>query len=63
MRVTLDCGVPLVALLTRRALEDLACTPGLPVLVTFNTAAIHVICHYGNGSGPQPAVRHDGDYR
>ncbi|HEY7495080.1 MAG TPA: ABC transporter ATP-binding protein [Candidatus Tectomicrobia bacterium] len=62
MRVTLDCGVPLVALLTWRSLENLALAPGLPVLVTFATSAVHVICHCGNDSRPRPTVRHNGDH-
>jgi tungstate transport system ATP-binding protein len=63
VRVTLDCGAPLVALLTRRSLEELALVPGLPVPVTFNIAAVHVICHHGSGSRLQPAGRHDGNHR
>jgi tungstate transport system ATP-binding protein len=43
MRVTIDCGAPLTALVTRRTLAELALVPGCPVLVTFKASAVHVI--------------------
>jgi molybdopterin-binding protein len=43
MRVTIDCGAPLTALVTRHTLAELALMPGCPVLVTFKTSAVHVI--------------------
>jgi tungstate transport system ATP-binding protein len=45
MRVTIDCGAPLTALVTRHTLAELALMPGCPVLVTFKTSAVHVIRH------------------
>jgi tungstate transport system ATP-binding protein len=46
-RVTIDCGMPLVALVTRRSVEELGLVPGLPVLVTFKASAVHLIRHHG----------------
>jgi ABC-type Fe3+/spermidine/putrescine transport system ATPase subunit len=43
MRVTIDCGLPLVALTTRCAVAALGLAPGLPVLVTFAASAVHVM--------------------
>jgi tungstate transport system ATP-binding protein len=45
VRVTIDCGAPLTALMTRSALADLALAPGDPVLVTFKASAVHVMQH------------------
>jgi molybdopterin-binding protein len=43
MRVTIDCGAPLTALVTRHTLAELALLPGCPVLVTFKASAVHVL--------------------
>ena len=43
MRVTIDCGAPLTALISRCALTELALVPGCQVLVTFKVSAVHVI--------------------
>lgn len=42
-RVTLDCGFPLVAHLTRRAVRDLALAPGRRVVAEIAAEAIHVL--------------------
>ena len=42
-RVRIDCGFPLVAAVTRPALEELALRPGLPVSVILKAPAVHVI--------------------
>jgi molybdenum ABC transporter ATP-binding protein len=42
-RVELDAGFPLVALVTRRALEELLISPGSEVVATFKASAVHLI--------------------
>jgi len=42
-RVHVDCGAPLVALVTKQSLEELKLGPGSLVLVTFKASAVHVI--------------------
>jgi molybdate transport system ATP-binding protein len=42
-RVTVDCGFPLVALITRSAREDLALTEGTPVVAAVKATAIHLV--------------------
>jgi tungstate transport system ATP-binding protein len=42
-RVTLDCGVPLTALVTRPAVATLALAPGVPVEATFKATAVHLV--------------------
>jgi len=44
-RVRIDCGPSLVALVTKRSLEDLALAPGVPVVVSFKASAVHLIPH------------------
>jgi molybdate/tungstate transport system ATP-binding protein len=41
--VRVDCGVELVAVLTRRSVEDLQLTPGRSVTLTIKASAVHVI--------------------
>ncbi len=41
--VTVDCGLPLMALVTRRSAEELNLTPGCPVFASFKATAIHII--------------------
>jgi ABC-type Fe3+/spermidine/putrescine transport system ATPase subunit len=41
-KVTLDCGFPLVAYLTKREVRDLGVVPGSPVMVEIEAEAIHV---------------------
>ena len=43
MRVEIDAGFPLVALITRQSLEDLSLAPGSEVTATFKAAAVHLI--------------------
>jgi molybdate transport system ATP-binding protein len=43
VRVRIDCGFPLVAAVTRPALEDLALRPGSPVAAILKAQAVHVI--------------------
>ncbi len=43
VRVRLDCGFPLVAVVTRPAVEALALTPGARVVAIFKAPAVHVI--------------------
>jgi molybdopterin-binding protein len=42
-RVVVDCGVQLVALITRATVLEMALEAGLPVRVTFKASAIHII--------------------
>lgn len=43
MRVTVDCGFPLVALVTRRSAEELGLVPGREVVAAFKATAVHLI--------------------
>jgi tungstate transport system ATP-binding protein len=45
IRAELDAGFPLVALVTKQSLEDLALSPGTPVVTTFKATAVHLIPH------------------
>lgn len=45
VRVTLDCGFPLVALITRRSAQELHLAPGEEVIASFKAGAIHLIRH------------------
>lgn len=45
VRVTLDCGFPLVALITRRSLEGMGLKEGQEVIATFKASSIHLIAH------------------
>ena len=42
-RVELDAGIPLAALVTRDAVDDLALSPGSRVVAAFKAAAVHLI--------------------
>jgi molybdenum ABC transporter ATP-binding protein len=42
-RITLDCGLPLVALITRHAREEMALEPGSAVVAAIKATAIHLI--------------------
>ena len=42
-RISLDCGFPLEALITRRSTEELALVVGLEVLVSFKATAVHLL--------------------
>ena len=45
VRVTVDCGFPLVALMTRRAIEDMELCDGAPVTAHFKSTAPHLVRH------------------
>jgi tungstate transport system ATP-binding protein len=45
VRVTIDCGFPLVALVTQRSAEELGFAPGRPVLAHFKATAPHLLRH------------------
>lgn len=42
-RVTVDCGFPLTALITRHAREELGLQPGSPVVAAIKATAIHLV--------------------
>ncbi len=42
-RVTIDCGFPLVATITRNAREEMALAPGSPVVAAVKATAIHLV--------------------
>jgi molybdate transport system ATP-binding protein len=43
VRVVVDCGFPLVALLTARSRDELALGPGVGVEAVFKASAVHVL--------------------
>jgi hypothetical protein len=43
--VTIDCGFPLVALVTQRSVREMALQPGTPVTAHFNATAPHLLRH------------------
>lgn len=43
VRVSLDCGFPLVALVTRRSAQELGLAPGQAIIASFKAGAIHLI--------------------
>jgi molybdopterin-binding protein len=45
MRVTVDCGFPLVALMTRRSIEEMELRAGAPVTAHFKSTAPHLMRH------------------
>ena len=45
VRVELDAGFPLVALITKQSREDLSIAPGAGVVATFKATAVHLIPH------------------
>ncbi len=42
-RVIINCGFPLVSIVTQQSLMAMRATPGMSVLATFQTAALHII--------------------
>ena len=42
-RVSLDCGFPLVALVTRRSAEELSLEEGMEVLASFKASSVHLL--------------------
>jgi tungstate transport system ATP-binding protein len=45
VRVVIDCGVPIVALITRGSAYDMQLTEGLAVTASFKATAVHLIAH------------------
>ncbi len=45
VKVVLDCGFPLAALVTRSAVEDLGLAPGMPATASIKAGAVHLIPH------------------
>ena len=45
VRVVVDCGIPLVALVTHRSVDELGLREGAPVIATFKATAPHLIRH------------------
>lgn len=43
VRVALDCGFPMVALITRRSAEELAFEEGVEVVASFKAGAVHLL--------------------
>lgn len=43
MRVVVDCGVVLIAVITRQSYQDLSLTPGASILASFKATAAHII--------------------
>lgn len=43
IRVTLDAGIRMIAMVTRMSCEELALYPGCPVYATFKESAVHII--------------------
>jgi molybdate transport system ATP-binding protein len=49
-RVTVDCGFPLVALITKQSLEDLSLDVGQDITATFKAHAVHLIPRGGTAT-------------
>ncbi len=47
-RVTLDCGFPLVAMVTRSTVEEFGLTPGLLVTAAIKAGAVHLVSRQGD---------------
>jgi tungstate transport system ATP-binding protein len=47
MRVSIDCGIPLVASITRASAADMALEEGKKVIATFKASAVHLIPRTG----------------
>jgi molybdopterin-binding protein len=43
VRVVVDCGFPLVALITKQSLEDLGLKVGDEAVASFKASAVHLI--------------------
>ncbi|KKH46445.1 ATP-binding cassette domain-containing protein [Methanosarcina sp. 1.H.A.2.2] len=43
VRVKVDCGVPLNALITRQSAEEMDLSPGVPVYAQFKASSVHVL--------------------
>jgi tungstate transport system ATP-binding protein len=53
VRVELDAGFPIVALITKQSLEDLSLTPGAVVVASFKATAVHLIPHRKQAPAPE----------
>jgi molybdopterin-binding protein len=42
-RVTLDCGFPLDALITRRSRDDLQLAPGMQITAAVKATSVHLV--------------------
>jgi molybdate transport system ATP-binding protein len=42
-RIVVDCGFPLVALVTRSARDEMALTAGMPIVATVKATAVHLV--------------------
>jgi len=55
LKVTLDCGFPLAAVITKRSWEELGIKIGQEVVFTFKASSVHLISRYGQpASNPVP---------
>jgi molybdate transport system ATP-binding protein len=54
VRVRLDCGFPLVALVTRRSAEELRLAPGARVAALVKAPAVRLVPHGGRSPGAGP---------
>ena len=45
VRVVVDCGLPVVSLITRASAREMALQPGVEVVAAFKATAIHLISH------------------
>jgi molybdopterin-binding protein len=52
VRVELDAGFRLVALITKQSLEELALAEGGPVVASFKATAVHLILRHAQRGGP-----------
>ena len=43
VHVTIDCGFPLTAMITRGAVEDLRLSPGVSVIAAIKAGAVHLV--------------------
>ena len=46
-RVTIDCGFPLVAMVTRSTVEEFGLSSGLPVIAAIKAGAVHLVSRQG----------------
>jgi molybdate transport system ATP-binding protein len=51
VRVELDAGFPLVALITKQSREELSLAEGGRVSASFKATAVHLIAHRARGEG------------
>lgn len=47
-RVTIDCGFPLVAMVTRSTVEEFGLVSGLPVVAAIKAGAVHLVSRQGD---------------